>query len=325
MAAPETPTALGPCPSDEELAAFLDGMLPAGERARITAHLADCASCFEIFAGAVHFQHEAAGTEGAKGTVLPFPAKKEEPRPHPWHWGAYAAAAVLAVGVGLAGYRWLFVEPPIVVADLVKPLAGRPGVAEHLYHSAYRGGEDGGNVFLGPPAFMVGARLVDLQLSLALGQTGNAANLLKEMSRYLKQIPLGSDEDSKQCLQDAAALEHDASLQIRRRIAETWRLKEGELDEYLALDFAFGKWAEAGRLAAATRTPDFFSSRANQRFLRRLLKDRTELEKDAVPSLEAIRTVWDRGDLRDEDYQALAANFEQISDLYRARASASDL
>jgi hypothetical protein len=41
-----------PCPTDEEIAAFLDGGLAAGERARITAHLAGCESCFEVFAGA---------------------------------------------------------------------------------------------------------------------------------------------------------------------------------------------------------------------------------------------------------------------------------
>jgi hypothetical protein len=321
MAAPYDPKALGPCPSDEELAAFLDGMLPAAERARITAHLADCESCFEVFASAVHFQQEAAGREGGDRKVLPF-APKRQVLLRPWWWGSLAAAALVAVGLGIGGYRWYFGEPAATVADLMAPLAGRPGLADHLDLSVLRGTQPQGGILPGPAEFMAGDRLVELQVSLALGQSGTAANVLREMSGYLKQT--FSRVDQEQCLQDALTLYHDGSPQTLRRIAEAWSAKEAKLDADLPSTFAFGKWAEAGRLAAATQTPDFFASWRNRRFLRALLKDSDAMDKEAFQALERIRAVWDRGGLQDEDYKTLAETFAQIIRLYRMQASSAD-
>lgn len=332
MAATETPKALGPCPTDEDLAAFLDGMLPAAERARITAHLADCETCYETFAGAVRFQQEASGMRGRDRTVLPFPFRKIEPHVRPLQWVGYAAAAVLVVGVGFAGYRVFLAEPTMVVADLVRPLAGRPGLMDKLDHPIFRGPQDGGGYLMGPPAFMVGVSLVDLQLYLELGQAKRAADILREMNGYLQQIPFG-DENAQQCFKDAAALEGVGSVRINpqlvkamllRGIARAWRSKESELDETLPSTFGFGKWSEAGRLAAAIRTPGFFESRNNRRFLHKLLKDRTEIEEGTVSSLRDIGAVWDRDPFQEADYEAIAANFEQIINVYRQLASDSE-
>jgi hypothetical protein len=43
-----------PCAAAEEIAAFIGGMVAAGERRRLVAHLAGCESCYAIFAGAAH-------------------------------------------------------------------------------------------------------------------------------------------------------------------------------------------------------------------------------------------------------------------------------
>jgi predicted anti-sigma-YlaC factor YlaD len=119
MSVTEIPTAQGHCPTDEELAAFLDGMLSESERARVVAHLADCESCYEIFAGVVHFQQDSASLE-QEGTVVPFPSKKdgEGARSGRW-WIPAAAAAVLAVGVGFAGYQAFVAPPEIAVKNLM--------------------------------------------------------------------------------------------------------------------------------------------------------------------------------------------------------------
>src|SRR3954452_4585329 len=106
MAAFETSTAQSSCPSDEELAAFLDGVLSASDRVRITAHLADCESCYEIFAGAVHFQQDVPALE-QKGRVVTFPSKDGGGGIRKRWWIPAAAAAVLAVGLSFAGYRTL--------------------------------------------------------------------------------------------------------------------------------------------------------------------------------------------------------------------------
>jgi len=43
------------CPDDEELAAFLDGILPPAERARVVRHLAGCEDCYWVFVESLLF------------------------------------------------------------------------------------------------------------------------------------------------------------------------------------------------------------------------------------------------------------------------------
>src|SRR5262245_60019886 len=43
----------GPCPSAEDLAAFIDDRYTANERRAITAHIAGCNACYEAVTGAV--------------------------------------------------------------------------------------------------------------------------------------------------------------------------------------------------------------------------------------------------------------------------------
>src|SRR5919106_3086411 len=110
MAAPETPTALGPCPTDEDLAAFLDGTLSKADRERVIAHLANCETCYEIFVGSVHFLQDNPPAE-AVGEVLPFVSKKEGGGGGIRRWLPAVAAAVLVAALGFGGYRALFDRP----------------------------------------------------------------------------------------------------------------------------------------------------------------------------------------------------------------------
>jgi tetratricopeptide (TPR) repeat protein len=55
------------CPSEQQLAAYVDGRLGAAERAAVQQHLADCDDCREAVAEAVRLRRESGG-----GTVLPF-------------------------------------------------------------------------------------------------------------------------------------------------------------------------------------------------------------------------------------------------------------
>jgi hypothetical protein len=53
------------CPDTEDIAAFLEGKLPADQRRRMLHHLAICHSCYEVFAGAARFlEDECRGTPG---------------------------------------------------------------------------------------------------------------------------------------------------------------------------------------------------------------------------------------------------------------------
>jgi hypothetical protein len=61
-----------PCAADEEIAAVIGGMMAAGERRRMVAHLASCESCYAVYAGAARLTIAAAsqcgaGTHGRRG------------------------------------------------------------------------------------------------------------------------------------------------------------------------------------------------------------------------------------------------------------------
>jgi hypothetical protein len=342
MAASETPTALGTCPTDEDLAAYLDGMLAAPERARITAHLADCESCYEIFTEAAHFQQDSAPAEST-GRIVDFPAKKEGGGGAMKRWLIpAAAAAVLAVGgVGFVGYRSFFAE--ITAPELVASL--QPADLEsHLHRfTAYRGiGDDSEPVLSSKPSFLIGARLVDLQISLDRGQAKEASELLRGIGQGIQSVPLGDRDENAKLYLDAAEQLGSGGPGALGKIKDAAPRWEAELkDSVLDPDFlTFGKWTEAGRLAAETRSADFFNRR-NRRFLsvisRSLAEEQKERGKEtpspspdddfdadaerdeaALAELHGIAAVWDRGDFQAGDYAyaKLAAHFQAILQRY---------
>ena len=83
-------TDAGPCIGAEELAAWLDGGLPAAEASRVESHLASCPACQALLGAFASTEPATAAARGggAVRAILPL-----------------AAAAVLVVGVWLAGTR----------------------------------------------------------------------------------------------------------------------------------------------------------------------------------------------------------------------------
>src|SRR5687767_9374838 len=151
------------CPPLEDIAAFLDGKLSEGERARIVAHLADCESCYAVFAGAARFQLEEEEEEefqepaaAAAATVVPFLGKKRIAR-----W-ALPLAALLVLGLATVPlYLQASRMPEIVSAELVDPgWRGQP-----WSEGDTRGDRDLGEAY-DAYDFLVGVYLVDLHLTL---------------------------------------------------------------------------------------------------------------------------------------------------------------
>jgi hypothetical protein len=310
MAATETPTALGPCPTDEELAAFLDGTLTKAERARVTAHLADCESCYEIFAGSVHFLLDSPSVE-AGGQVLPFVSKREGGGGGIRRWLPAAAAAVVVAALGYGGYKELS-EPPTLAA-LVAPVAHRSGVAEKINVTRFRGGgDDEDDLLSSRPPFLVGARLVDLRLGLQAGDSAKASDLLRDIGNQLKKVSF-VDEEADRYIQEANVLEKQATAEELRRIDASLPARDKEFEEIFSSfsPFDFGKWTEAGRLAAETQAPGFFGWR-NRWYLRRLLKNKDAYEEGVAEHLAEIERIWDRGNLQSKDYQELSRQFGEI-------------
>lgn len=346
MAASETPTAQGACPTDEDLAAYLDGMLPKPERARVTAHLADCESCYEIFAGAAHFMQDSAPAEeeekpaAAVARLLPFPFFNKDGGGIVRRWAIpAAAAAVLVLGIGFTGYRIYFAD--IMAPELVASLQNDADLTSHLHRfTTYRGPGDEPDLFqLQQPSFLVGARLVDLQIRLDKGLVEGTADLLQGIGQGIQSAtPIGKDESAQRYLDAAEQLRSGGpgALAKIKAAAPQWEAGLGLKDSPLDEDFlTFGKWTEAGRLAAETRSAEFFSPR-NRHFLTsisRLLEEDqkgrgqasssqedfdadAERNEAALAELRAIAAIWDRGDLQAGDYPKLAQHFNTILQRY---------
>jgi hypothetical protein len=323
------------CPPLEDIAAFLDSTLSPEECARITEHLARCESCYEIFAGAVHFQEEeeeeasSAGNIGGRD-VIQFPLAEErnqekqvrvEPARPPrraLRWLPLAASVVLAVGLGWAGWR-LFAPPKITVASVVEPVEGKVKISDLYQPDVPRGGGVGSaEVSPTRPSFMTGVFLADLRPSLRAQKVKTTQDLLDDVRRELSQIPFADARLVKGYEEDAGRVTDDNAL---RRLVPEILSREEKVQEFFSMredpNFSFGLWAEAGRLAAVTQTREFFERRDNRRFLSHLQKVLPEelpeeLQQLVLEDLEAIERIWDQGELSQEDYRALASHFQSI-------------
>lgn len=344
------------CPPLEDLAAFLDGKLPEDGRARVTAHLADCERCYEVFAGAARFQEDSV----PRGGVLPFPfgrakAAFKDKAPSPWKATALAASALLVVGLGaFFGYQAFMAQPEMAVADLIEPLQDQEAARNLYRYDVFRGPGDKGGVYSDRPSFMVGVFLVDLRLALEVGDVESSANLLQAISNELKEVLLIEEEEADRYSDLYLQLKDGAkSAEVLRQLqaeAPTMEAKLSADDSGLSPEFlAFGKWTEAARLAAVTGTPDFFEKWANRRFLARVIEEKkaqekrdankpqdqdtsedslsSELESDLEWEMEGEREreeevlnllnkVRDLWNDDDLDYTALAGTLDQIIDLY---------
>jgi hypothetical protein len=282
-------------------------MLPPEERARITAHLADCESCYEIFAGAVHFQQDEPQGQAAvkEGKVVPFRSRKEGDAGSrkPWWIGA-AAAALLAVGVG-------FVEYPILFSSKLSTagLGSKPIPEQSFYRYArFRGGDLQSSLADDAPKFMIGVLLTDIRLDR---QQGNIdAERLAEIGRKLKKVSFADTE--AQAVLDRAEKLRSGGTAAKDEAAKSLPAQEDAIEELLdSPPYKLGTWSEAGRLAAVTRTPAFFSSRGNERFLAKLLQEPISREEGVAEPLAAIKAITDRG-VREADFSPLAQHFTEI-------------
>lgn len=339
------------CPPLEDLAAFLDGRLSGEERARMTAHVADCERCYEVFAGAARFQQDSA----PKGSVFPFPfgrRKSDEPRKPTVRWKAIGmvASILLVVGLGaLIGYRTFLAQPEMGVAELIEPLQVQEA-AKNLYdYDVYRGPGDTEGSFSDRPSFLVGVFLVDLRLGLEVGDAESSANLLQAISKELEEVPLMGEEATRYSDLYLQLKDEARSAGIFRQLQADIPAMEAKLSgDESALSpesLAFGKWTEAARLAAVTRTADFFDKWANRRFLTQVIREKEEAkrerdknrsrnqetseafleweleaerEDEVLRLLHQVRDLWKDEDLAEKEYVALAETLNQIIEKYES-------
>jgi hypothetical protein len=196
------------CPDLEDLAAFLDGTLPAPQRDAIVAHLATCDDCLELFASGASFQEEeraaAAGETAPSQEVIdvdtatpspeapatvprrPFERRKERerhrsplsgaPRFRRAARAAAALAALLLAVLGFVLFRAMY-SSGLSTERLAAAVDGSSKVVEQVPFSRSKRGGPGDEAEIPPErwAFKLGVRLLDIRLALDRGTSNRAA------------------------------------------------------------------------------------------------------------------------------------------------------
>lgn len=215
-------------PTDEQLAAFLEGRLEPADRAAMVAHLDACPRCFEWISEIGATLAESVDDDAASMPPLSAPAAEASARTvssqGAW-WTLLAASIALAVGLAL----W---PRPVAVDRLADALHGS---AADLSSLTTQGAETGIAGFGGRPrpatAVLAGATELELEVARRAG-----------------------DPLELHCIPLEALVEEALRCGDARAVAAT-------LDRLFAFeDLQLGRWLAAARLAALTRDARFFAT-----------------------------------------------------------------
>lgn len=327
------------CPSLEDLAAFLDGRLSGDERNRIVAHLADCPSCYEVFAEAARYRLDEEEDEEepappgeievpkelvaaySSGEVVPFPRK-------PIFRLVSSIAAVLIVGLmAVPLYRAYYALPEITSAQLVTSTIVSQAKQDVFWDQFnIRGEEEGGGIDSDSPEFLIGARIVHLAGHLSRNDRVTALNDLASINGHAKQLGLLIPREQVEAFKRMQA-QIDNGQRPADLARDLTRIEKALTQDAFSADvtpyFAFGKWTEAGRLSSLAKSPDFFEASENRQFLRALLYHglrEYNLDSEVATTLEDIKETLETTAPSSLPYQDLHRQFEQILTFYQNKS-----
>ncbi len=311
-------------PELEEIATLVDGRLSKARAARLRRHLAACDECREVFLDVVDLvcekDEEEAPERKPDQPPLEPPIIRPIRPPSRRRFERYAlpAAAAAAVAIGLAFYP----KPPpnmgaavaVLAAELAAPAYREPTATALDPKNVPRGIGKGHSQDL-----FFGLGRADAALSVSaeaknLGGFDDAATKINQMNERLgKQL----DPEAKAFFADLRA-EASPGRDLRplaKRAADLLD-KYGPAAARLSIDF--GRWTEAGFLAAAARDEGFLQSSAMRRFpayLRKRAEGR--LDPAALQAVGDLETLLERRELGPADFAALTVGFEKILKIYR--------
>ena len=302
-----------PCPSAEELAAFLDGTLDAGRRSAVLGHVADCPDCTEILAGAAAVQAAVRRDptpelklSGAKALADVVPIGRGRARTAARRerlWIGLAAAALLALGVALLlpSHRGDGGFPPARdVAAALRSTGDPAAFPEHFWSGDGEARSFGATLTPSKIAFRTGVLLTDLQLAVAAGDETAAGDVVARLSPLL-----AGEAESAAVSEVLAAITRGDADGAADETAELARALELRLPAQPA---AFGRWAESGRLAARARRGAYFTRPEVREFPRELDAPPAPISRE----LKRIAATLRRGVASEADYATLERAFEQL-------------
>ena len=307
------------CPSLEDLAALVDGRSSDSERASLMRHLASCERCMEVYAETVRF----VDSEEDDESVADFEAERErlrQSRPSPairrrrYAWLALAAAA------GLALFAWLPVRDVLSGRGLLTAELPVEQLSAHLDPAArqlapfdatpwsYVRSDDAFTAGLPScqRSFRAGVRAFDLHLALGRGGTQTALDILPELTALA-----GSFEVAEHVVY---SFDYVRSALDRGERPEDLLPASAQASAYLD-DVAesdcsrLGRWAGAGRAAAATGDLSFLNRSVVRDLPRRVRPE--ELSAQALDALDETAAVLAE-EVSSGDLEELEASFAKL-------------
>jgi len=284
------------CPSEEDLAAFIDNTIDYVERDRIAGHLSSCNDCYEVFSVATELQEEVPGESWFSVKSIIF-------RYVPYSFAAAAAAFLIMIYI----FRDISVDKLSFVGDRVAVLAEdvdkesipylfRQEPAD-LYGFADMSSGEGS-------AFRTGVYLADLELALLLDDKASALRLLSELVVLLKAAK-GTDESITLYKNMEIEIGKGASLkQFTGRAEKTVPGVEEPL--YVR----FGQWCEGGRIAAIERKSKFYFTDDVGTFIKEF--ESAGLPKGLLDSLYEIKRAVIEEAYTEKQFRKLQREFESL-------------
>ena len=288
----------------EQIAAFVDRRLPEEERQAFLERLDQDEAFYQVFVDTVRFREQA---EEKTGTVIDHPVVR-------WVQRRWAVPGALAALLGLAVVTPLlfFGGRPLSGAKLARSLVGSGGLDDlsddwfEQDWSRTRGISRIGKE--ADKAFRLGVRIVDLDVALRLDRSSDATTLTYRIEALLNQV------ETAEILKDfylevRGVVEEESDLTRALRLTGSTDALLGQ--HFMELEYAydFGKWAEAGKLAARSDNRSLLRSRVFRRTLEELRGH--DWEDVVAGNLDAIAEMLNQP-ARQMDLKSLEEAFSAI-------------
>ncbi|MCP4756890.1 MAG: zf-HC2 domain-containing protein [Proteobacteria bacterium] len=309
------------CPSANVIAKFIDGRLEGRKYEDLTAHLASCSDCYEIFSGAVALQEELALEKepAVSGSVWMADVrtyangiysklkKVLENRNRNLFLAAPAMAAAMFTFVLLS-----WPQTPPSFTQMVASLTQQSNAIQLSKSLKYTStsfsiyGSDS-ELWLEKATFKAGVLLCGLEVALRAGDKEKSLLIIESLVSLVES--LNGKSDAPVYLRNT--LERIQSDQIPESILDQSQhvkklFEEKEVDFFLR----FGEWVQTGKLAASTRNKEFFTTAAIDYFQKKA--DRKDLPLGIGQSLMEIRRTIDDGLAQENDFKRLEKSLDDI-------------
>lgn len=289
------------CPSEEHLAAFLDGNLNAADRDAVMGHVSSCDDCHELFTEIINIQEEL--------------SKEEEPSKVSWLNPKFlvfkfvpyslAAAAILAM-------FYLFRDNSIDRLSFVKERVAilAADIDSESFSYAHSESSTYDYSFTDAPtlksiSFRIGISLADIEMVTTAGNKESTIGLLNNIVALLKSMKVSGRsilfcEDMKKEIEEGGSLK-----QFTGRIDNAIF---AEIDEPVFV--RLGQWCEGGRIAAAQRKMEYYNIDDIRAFMKMLEKE--SLPEGVLKSLHEIGKVVKAGVYAEKQFRQLEKEHENL-------------